>query len=229
MRFVEDAEVPDETPVDMDLYRKALDLGFDRDDPVVRRIVLQKMRLLLAHRADSEVPGEAELREHHQRRAERWRQPARIDATQVFLSTGGGASREADARRLLERLRAGDVPQAEAAAAGDPFPLGSRLAGQSARDLARVYGESFAARAVSLPVGSWEGPIESAQGLHLVRVERREDERVAPFETVRATVLADWRAERREARFDEEMARLRKCYEVRIDGVEGVAGSVGPG
>ena len=90
MRFVEDAEVPDETPVDMDLYRKALDLGFDRDDPVVRRIVLQKMRLMLAHRADSDVPDEAELREHHRRRADRWRQPARIDATSA--SGSGTAS-----------------------------------------------------------------------------------------------------------------------------------------
>lgn len=227
MRFVDGTESPDEVPIDPAMVRAAVDVGFADEDPVVRRIVLQKERLLLARRADADPIDEAALREHHRLHPERWSQPPRIDATQVFFARRDGSEREAAA--LLVRLRDGEVSPQGGGPLGDPSPLGSRIAGQSEHDLAKTWGTDFAARAIALPVGSWEGPIASSQGLHLVRVDRRQEARVAPFEAVRATVLADARAERRRARLDEEMARLRSRHEVRIDepALAAVAGEAG--
>ncbi len=229
MRFVDGTESPDEVPIDPAMVRAAVDVGFADEDPVVRRIVLQKERLLLARRADADPIDEAALRDHHRLHPERWSQPPRIDATQVFFSRRDGSEREAAA--LLARLRDGAVSPQGPVPLGDPSPLGSRIAGQSEHDLAKTWGTDFAARAIALPVGSWEGPIASSQGLHLVRVDRRQEARVAPFEAVRATVLADARAERRRARLEEEMARLRSRHEVRIDerALAAVAGEAGGG
>ncbi|MFM8413024.1 MAG: peptidyl-prolyl cis-trans isomerase [Alphaproteobacteria bacterium] len=215
MRFVDGSESPDEQPIDPALVRAAVDVGFADEDAVVRRIVLQKERLLLGRRADAEPLDEDALREHHRLHPERWSEPARVDATQVFFARRGGGDRDAEA--ILGRLRRGEIAPHDAPALGDPSPLGSLPQGQSERDLAKAWGTDFAARVIALPVGTWEGPIESSQGRHLVLVERRQESRIAPFDAVRATVLADARSERRRERLAAETARLRERHEVRID------------
>lgn len=230
MRFVDGTETPDEKPVDPDLVRAAVEVGFADEDPVVRRIVLQKERLLLGRRADVEPLDDEALREHYRRYSERWRGPARIDGFQVFLAPRDGQPRDAEAAALLERLRGGGVAPGDVPALGDASSAGGRLSGQSERDLAKNWGVDFAARAIALPTGSWQGPIASSQGLHLVLVERRVEERVAPFEVVRPSVLADAQAERRRARLTAEMARLRARHEVRIDerAIAAIAGDAVP-
>jgi len=222
MRFVTDTEGADETPIDQDLYRKAVELGFDKHDALVRRIMVQKVRLMLAHQADERAPSEADLRGYYERNRSRYTQAARVSLWHAFVQAGqGNGAPERDAAALLERLRGGSILPAAAVRLGAPFPLGTHLESQSARDLQKVFGSEFAARVIAMEPGAWQGPVPSTHGLHLVLIEARQPERIATFDAVRSRVRAEYRAERRQAHLAEVMRQLRDKYVVRVAAVPG--------
>jgi len=217
MRFLNDTRDAADRPIDGELDREARALGLDVNDPIVRRIVVQKMRLLLARQADTEEPREADLRQYYERHRDDYAQAARITLRHVFVgadAADGATARAAAA--LLERLRRDGVAPA-AVRLGAPSPLGTYLRGQSAHDLRKLFGADFAAAAFALEPGRWQGPLRSAYGLHLVWIEAIRPARFAVFASVRSRVLAEFRADRREARLGTELRDLRERYVVSVE------------
>lgn len=199
------------------LVARARALGLDRDDPVIRRMLIEKVRLLVKAAVASAPPGAADLEAYLARHADRYRQPDRVSLWHVFVARRAGRALEAEAGQLLERLRRHALPPAEAAALGDGFPLGSHLRAQSERQLAAVFGPGFAAAVMTTTPGAWSGPIASAHGVHLVRVEEVEPGQLPPLALVRAPVTeALWR-EQATARLGELVARLRRETAVRVE------------
>lgn len=207
MRFLlADAEAGDD-----ELYRQAREIGFHRTDPVVRRFMVERMRLLAGAGSGPEIFTEAELEGYLRQHQERFAIPTFVRLTHVFLAADHrGATIAPEARRLLDRLRAGPVPPAAGPALGDPFPLGHHTGVVAASDLERIYGAGFAAEVMSLPVGAWSGPIESSQGLHLVWIHQARRAKPATLADVRSRVILALTAEREEARLAELLRRLRK-------------------
>jgi hypothetical protein len=217
MRFVRDAEAVDESPIDAGLYREAKDLGFDSNDSIVRRILLQKTRLLLARGADEREPTELELAAFHAAHPERYARETRASLWQVFVAPAAGRDVRGDAALLLRRLREESTVPVDAVRLGDPFPGGAHFERISATGLAKPFGSEFARSVLEMKPGSWQGPVASAQGLHLVWIEAREPGALALLNSVHSRVVADWRAEGRAKRLVEVTSRLREGYSVRID------------
>jgi hypothetical protein len=216
MRFLGDGA---ETPDPGDLYRRALALGLDRDDAIVRRILVEKMRLLADLASPAADATDAELRDYLERHREQYLEPARVSFRHVFLSAERrGARLAADARALREDLGARPAAPAQAIVRGDPFPLAVHVRSASAQQVAKLFGSGFAEAVERLQPGSWSGPIASAFGLHLVWVESREPAALAPLEAVRSQIAAGLRAERQKERVAELLTRLRRQYEVQVEG-----------
>ncbi|BCS32563.1 hypothetical protein TBR22_A17770 [Luteitalea sp. TBR-22] len=62
----------------------------------------------------------------------------------------------------------------------------------SAEQIAGIFGARFAEAIRAVPVGQWQGPIESPYGAHLVLITGRADGREPPLEHVRQAVLKDF-------------------------------------
>jgi parvulin-like peptidyl-prolyl isomerase len=216
MRFLNGAEEAGERPIDGALDREARLLGLDVNDPIVRRIVVQKMRLLLARQADSEEPRDADLRDYYERHRGEYAQDPRVTLRHVFVGADTVANASA-AVALLERLRDRHVGPAAATGLGQPFALGTQLRAQSALDLGKLFGSEFAAAVFALELGGWQGPLRSTHGLHLVWVESMRARRVAAFDSVRSRVRAELRAARRQERLAAELRDLRARYVVRVE------------
>jgi len=212
MRFLSD-EPLDGTA----LYREALQLGLPRSDLVVRRRLIERMRLLLQEPAFDAEPTEADLQGYLDLHAARFATPVRVRLSHVFLSRARrGAALDADAGALLARLRPEDVTRA--AALSDPLPSPLHLAAASQQDLARLFGEAFAAAALALEPHRWHGPVESPYGLHLVWVHERMTATTPPLDAVRAAVRAAVLEERAAAALQAGLQALRTT-----------SGSGGPG
>jgi hypothetical protein len=214
LRFLTSTEATDAaTPRDQAaLHREALALGLHRSDRVVRQRLIQKLELELAGAARAQEPSEAELAAHHAATAERWHAPARVRLEHVFLSRARRGPRLADAAAaLLARLRAGEPGDEVGRGHGDPLPL-PPAASWSEDDLARYLGAAFAAQVLALPEGSWSGPLESSQGVHLVRVTERSEGRSLPLAPVRSAVREDLLARRAASARRALLATLRKRY-----------------
>jgi len=196
-------------------YRQAVALGLDRTDLVVRRILVQKMRLLAA-RLNEAPPSEEELRAFHLRHRDDYVAPPRSTFWHVFLAhSRGDLAAEAQAR--LEQLRRTGAAPAEAVRAGDSFPVPARLVGQSAAQVAKLFGPEFAAGLPAAAPGAWSGPLTSAYGLHLVWVEAHEPGAPAPFESVRQRVFERWRDQERKRRLSALLDELRARQPLRIE------------
>ncbi len=171
------------------LYRRALELGLDRRDTVVRRRLVQRMRFLIEDTAPVPEPDEAQLRAWIAAHPQDYAVPARVSFEHRFFSRGKrGADLAEDANTAARSL----ASRPEASVDADPFARGARLDDQTRAQVARSFGAAFADEVFELPVGPWAGPIESSYGLHVVRVTSRRAEAPASLDDVRKKAAADW-------------------------------------
>ncbi|HVN39175.1 MAG TPA: peptidyl-prolyl cis-trans isomerase [Myxococcota bacterium] len=206
---------------DASLLAEARELGLDRSDPVVRRRLVQLARMQLELADPGAEPAEAELRERYAADAARYQQPARTRFAQLYFARG----HEELARETLARLRAASTPPADAASSGEPFLHPFEQPAQADAELAARFGREFAESLAGLPEQSWQGPVPSAYGQHLVYVEGRTPAGQAPFESVREPVRLSLLAERRARALERELARMREGVEVVVQAAPGAARS----
>jgi hypothetical protein len=196
------------------LYREAQAIGLDRDDTVIRRRLAQKIEFLAEDLALQGTPPEAELRAFFEENADKFSEPGRLSFTHVYVNRDRrGAAAESDAKQILESLRSGADPNQ----LGDRFMLQGHYALRSRDEVARELGTAFATSVFELPVGDWHGPVESGYGIHLVRVEEREEGFLPEFEAVRNQVETEYTSVKRRETNEAFYGKLREGYEIVIE------------
>ncbi|MGB5658392.1 MAG: peptidylprolyl isomerase, partial [Thermoanaerobaculia bacterium] len=196
------------------LYREALAMGLDRDDMVVRRRLAQKIEFLAQDLATQGEPGDAESRTFFEENAEDFEVPATLTFTHVYLNLDQrGEDVFDDADEVLADLRAGADPTQE----GDRFMLQSHYADLTQQGVARNFGNQFAEAIFELVPGNWEGPVQSGYGIHVVRIEGRQEAYLPPFEEVRPRVRDEFLSTRRREVDKLFFERLREDYEIVIE------------
>ena len=178
-------------------YREAMRMGLDRDDTIIRRRLRQKLEFVTNDIAALEEPTDAELAAYLNAHVDLFRVERRMTFSQVYLSPEKHGDRLAqDVAQLLVQLRQ-KGRDADPSSFGDPFLLERRLEAAPAGEIAKQFGEKFAASLGGLPVGQWHGPVESGYGVHLVFVEERTEGRVPELAEVRDAVHREWTNDRR--------------------------------
>ena len=204
-------------------YREALALGLDKDDPVMRRRMRQKLEFIFED-LTAETPTDEQLAAYLAENSDYFRIKPRVSFQQLYLNPDARPDPVADARELLVDLEAGADP----AESGDPslLPPGMTLA--STTEIARTFGREFADELSAMPPGGWAGPVYSGLGVHLVRVTDREEDRLPELAEVRPVVEREWLAKRRQELKDLSYERLRQGYEVIVElpGAEGEPGGL---
>ncbi len=193
------------------LYREALALGLDQEDAFVRRSLIERMRLIAQREIPAGPASDATLQAYLERHADDYRQPPRVRFSQVFLSRdrhGDGVAQAAAS--VLATLQSPTPPALDTL--GDAFPTGPTANLMTQRELEKFFGSGFASRVMHLDPGVWSGPLPSAYGLHVVRVEAREPERLPSLAAVRNQVEHAYRLEQGEAAYAALLQRLRAKY-----------------
>lgn len=193
------------------LVREARRLGLDRDDPIVRRRLIQKLRLAYEASADDELDDAALLALRDADPA-RYTAPPRLALTHVLAAHGRHPDPRAAAHEFARALAAGADP----AALGDPGPHARRLGLRPLADYAGLFGPDFAASLSDMPEGTWS-VLESSLGAHAVRIDARAAAGPLPLAAVRARLHADLRERRREQALAAALAELRRADPARLD------------
>jgi hypothetical protein len=213
MRFLDDAsEMSDDA-----LLARAVELGMDRSDTVVQRRLIDRVQAIVRAGVRARPPTAADLEAYFAAQAERWREPALLDLSHVYLSRDRRSEKtRSDADELMQRLTHESTAPDEGVALGDPFLAGHRMRGASPTRIAARLGPDFADSVEAAPVLEWVGPVESAFGLHVVWIHAREESRIPELSEIRTRVLEDWiEAESRKA-LREHVERRREVVEVRM-------------
>lgn len=195
-------------------YREGMALGLDRDDPILRRRVAQKMEFISEDLADT-PPTDDELRGFFADNAADYRLDSRFSFRQLYFNPDvRGTSLEAAVAAALDALARGQVPESDATL------LPAELGDASLSEVRRVFGDRFAEALAALPAGDWAGPLVSGYGVHLVRIENRQEARQPALDEVRADVERDFRSSRRREQKEALFEALRQRYTVTFeDGV----------
>lgn len=198
------------------MYREALALGLDKDDAIVKRRMAQKMEFLAEDSAAATEPERGELQAWFRQNAQRFASPPHLSFRQIYFSPDRRGERaRADAAAVQEQL-AGAPADAPTPLRGDAFMFHDALADQSPDQVAKNFGPGFAHALFALPTGSWQGPIESGYGWHVVLVSASSPGRVPSFEEVEPEVAAAWKEEQRVEALRKAYDKLRAKYEVAL-------------
>jgi hypothetical protein len=195
------------------LEESARRLGLDRSDLVVRRHLVEMVRLATGRLGAGDMPSETELRAYLEQHPDDFAAPERLRLTHVYLARDRhGAALESDALQVLGELRRDGVDPSAAAARGDAFLGGAEIGPASAVDLDRMFGAGFASALADAPVARWVGPVRSSYGLHLVWVRDRLPAGLPALDAVRGRVLHRMLRERSAERSRERIDALRARY-----------------
>ena len=195
--------------------REAMRLGLDQNDTIIRRRLRQKMEFLNDSEFQAQSPTATDLRAYFDANPDQYREDARVSFQQVFLDPERrGDALDGDATTLLDQLN-GELPPATLAGLGDPIDLATSWIDRPRRDLVALFGSSFSDTLISQHPGRWVGPIDSAYGRHLVKVESMTKGSVPSFETVRADLARDWTQSQRLQYDEDAYQKLLDGYTVR--------------
>lgn len=199
------------------LYRQAVAMGLDDDDPVTRRRMAQKLEFLTNDLALLKEPSEAELEQYFEGHQARYRAGDLITFAQVFLDPDvRDEATLGDAARILAELQTAADPEAAALDAGDRLMSQSYFHQASQLEVQRQLGSGFADAVMKLAPRKWHGPVLSGYGVHLVYVHEVQHAPPAVFEDVQQRVLEEWQEEQREKFNAEFYASLKSRYDIVI-------------
>lgn len=186
------------------LYREGLALGLDRGDSGIReRVIFKALNVVQANLQLAE-PDEPTLRAWFEMQRSRYDDPPRIDFLEAVTE---GKPARGEVLAFAEALNAG---RADTARSGLRVYKGRPLA-----TLPETFGAAFTERLLALPIGQWQ-VLDSADGPRAVRLDARRPGTPAVFESVRSTVLADWRDRRMAELRTEAVRALGEKYTLRV-------------
>ena len=198
------------------LYREALAMGLDSDDPVVRRRLAQKVKFISNDIITIDTPTDAQLQAYLDTHASRYQLSGKITFQHIYFNPAKhNADMETEATDLLARLL--EVNNGiDMESVGDGFLHGTAFKDMKEFEVNRLLGKKFTQELFKQPVGKWIGPLASSYGLHLIYVESKSKAKTASLEMARESVLEDWTSDERKKANDAFIANLRKEYEVVI-------------
>jgi hypothetical protein len=197
-------------------YREAMAMGLDRDDSIIRRRLQQKLEFVSENISDFSPPTDDELRVFLQDHPDQFRSERRFTFHQVYLSLERHRdSLAGDAGELLRQLKSSN--RSDTSTLADPSLLENQFANVEATEVVKQFGEKFASALNDLPLGEWQGPVESSYGIHLVFVAERTERRSPPLEEVRDAVRREWLSARRLESNKKFYDGLRKRYTIKIE------------
>lgn len=187
----------DEKVTEEILFREAVALGLDRDDQIIKRRLAQKMDFLAADLAALDEPSNAELKEWYAKNSDRFVLSPHVSFRHLYFSFDkhGEATRDVAAAAIgVISGKPADSP--EVASIADPFMFRNYYGDATPDQMAKEFGPDFAKALFNLKSGSWQGPVQSGYGWHLVWIGSIEAGRVPAFEEVAPAVKTAWMDER---------------------------------
>ena len=197
------------------LYREGLAMGLDKDDTIVKRRMAQKVQFLSEDVATAHEPSTAELKAWFDKNTQKFALPSRYSFRHIYFSPDKrGKNAEADAAQALAKISGQPEDSKVAASMGDNFMFQDYYGDRAPSAIAKEFGPQFAVAIEKLRPGSWQGPVESGYGWHLVFVDTVIPGRIPAFEEMEPDVKTAWLAEQKSTAWQKAYADMRSKYTV---------------
>jgi len=199
------------------LYREGLAMGLDKDDTIVKRRMAQKMQFLAEDVAAAHEPSLAELKTWFERNRNKFALPSRYSFRHLYFSPDKrGKNAREDAAGVLAKIAGQPEDSRLAVSSGDSFMFQDYYGDRAPEAIAKEFGPPFAVAIEKLKPGSWQGPIESGYGWHLVFVDTVIPGRIPALEEIESDVKTAWLNEQKATAWQKAYAEMRARYTVML-------------
>jgi len=199
------------------LYREALKMDLHKNDPVIRRILVQKMKFITNDSVSMNKVSDQELQSYFQTHKTKFTIPGRISFSQIYFNPRKRNFHAwEDAQHLLSKIIQ-SKKKINTLNFGDHFRGGNHFDNISPTELSKYFSKSFIAQLFKLHRGKWSSPMKSGFGTHLIYIENRTDPRYASFDEVSDKVKKEWLVEESRKANKAFYQKLREKYTVIVD------------
>ena len=197
------------------LYREGLAMGLDKDDTIVKRRMAQKMQFLAEDVAAAHEPSTDELKAWFDKNKDKFALPSRYSFRHLYFSPDKrGKSAQEDAAKALAKITGQPEDSKLAASLGDQFMFQDYYGDRTPEAISKEFGPQFAVALEKLKPGSWQGPVESGYGWHLIYVDTVIPGRIPAFEEMEPEVKTAWLGEQKAQAWQKAYAEMRAKYTV---------------
>jgi len=215
------------------LIDAAFEMNLHENELVVRRRLIQLMKVLASVPVRQTQPAEGELQRLYLKKQKfqqqelkkqelqqqglgqkaQYMESALISFSHIFIGSDKHPNPFSKAEKSLEQLTKTPAPVSKKFS--DPFLLGLSFSALSEAQVDRYFGAGFARSLFSLEgLGKWSGPLESSYGVHLVFIEEKQAQRLKSFSQVEEQLRYQWRRSQEKEALRLMLTELRKQYEV---------------
>jgi peptidyl-prolyl cis-trans isomerase C len=201
------------------LYREGLAMGLDKDDTIVKRRMAQKVQFLSEDVAAAHEPSTAELKSWFEKNSSKFALPSRYTFRHLYFSPDKrGKSAQDSAAKALTKIAGQPEDSKLAVSLADSFMFQDYYGDRTPEQLAKEFGPQFAIALEKVKPGSWQGPLESGYGWHLVFVETVIPGRIPALEEIEPDVKTAWLGEQKATAWQKAYAAMRANYAVLLPG-----------
>ena len=178
------------------LYREADALGFGENDYIIKQRMIQKIDFIIQDVSEAATrAAEEDVRKHYKENQEDYLIPGYVTFTHVFIDNEniGAEAAMTRATAMLETLNSSGAGFIDAPRYGDRFPFGLNYVEKPKDLVASHFGAALANEVFALTPreDTWQGPIRSEHGAHLVMLITSQPDRMPPLEEVKDRVNVD--------------------------------------
>ena len=194
------------------LMREAQRLGLGEDDTIIRRRLAQKMRFIIEDVESPALPDDTELKAWFDTNMDRFVSPETRSFSHIYLSP----EEHGDNLNIVAQNILSEVESENWISLGDPFMLKREFKRLSALETTRLFGPTFSKGVFEFSGDAWQGPVESAFGFHLGRIDNVSQKIIPTFDDVRADIEAAWQEEARRSANQAALKKLIQKYKVDV-------------
>jgi hypothetical protein len=204
------------------LFREAKALKLEQDDIIIRRRLVQKMEFLSNDLAVFTDPDKEDIAAYFEENKENYRQPGLVTFSHIYFNVDqrGKAAAQQAAELLRDQLNAQPELKTYPPDLGDRIMLQNHFEQTSINELENLFGNSQLTQSLfKVEMNTWQGPIASNYGFHLVYVNNRTESRLPELTGVQERVRQDLAFELRKKANDGFFAALKSQYAIEISDV----------
>ena len=197
------------------LYREGLVMVLDKDDTIVKRRMAQKVQFLAEDIATAHEPSTAELKAWFEKNSSQFALPSRYGFRHIYFSPDKrGTNAHDDAAKALARITGQPEDTPLITPVADRFMFQDYYGDRTPSAIAKEFGPQFAVALEKITPGSWQGPIESGFGWHLVFVDTVIPGRIPAFEEIESEVKTAWLGDQKAQAWQKAYQKMRAKYTV---------------
>ncbi|HEY6373508.1 MAG TPA: peptidylprolyl isomerase, partial [Candidatus Sulfotelmatobacter sp.] len=165
--------------------------------------------------AAAHEPSTVELKAWFETNKEKFALPSRYSFRHLYFSPDKrGKNAQEEAAKALAKVAGQPEDSKLASSLADPFMFQDHYNEREPSAIAKEFGPSFAVAIEKIKLKSWQGPIESGYGWHLVFVDSVMQGRVPAFEEIEPDIKTAWLGEQKQKAWEKAYAEMRAKYTV---------------